>query len=136
MNRATCLVLVLTFLATACASKPTLYPNAHYKEVGEAQAQRDIEDCLRLAEAHGTEKGQAADVAESTGIGAVGGAAVGAVTGAIFGSAGKGAAAGAAGGGTAGLLSGLLKMKDPKPATKAFVDRCLKERGYDPLAWD
>jgi OmpA family protein len=78
------------------------------------------------------------DVAGSTAIGAGTGAAIGAVGGAVTGNAGEGAAVGAATGGTAGLLSGIFgafRSSQPDPVYANFVDRCLRERGYDPIGW-
>ena len=78
------------------------------------------------------------DVAGSTAIGAGTGAAIGAVGGAVTGNAGQGAALGAATGGTAGLLHGIFgafQSRDPDPVYANFVDRCLRERGYDPIGW-
>ena len=57
--------------------------------------------------------------------------------GAIYGSAGQGAAAGAAGGATAGLLSRLFRggSSSPDPVYANFVNRCLQEKGYEPIGW-
>jgi hypothetical protein len=64
------IVAAVLFLA-GCAARsqsPVLYPNGHLKRVGEVQAQRDIEDCSRLAEAY---------VKANPGAKVVGGAIVG-----------------------------------------------------------
>ena len=68
-------------------------------------------------------------------VGAGAGAAVGAVGGAITGNAGTGAAVGAATGGTLGLLSGLWGTRDHDPMYMAYVDTCLREKGYQPIGW-
>ena len=47
-----------------------------------------------------------------------------------------GAMVGAAGGATAGFLRGLFRRSPPSNAYKQFVQRCLKERGYDPVGWE
>lgn len=42
---------------------------------------------------------------------------------------------GAAGGATAGFLRGLFTRPAPSVAFTNYVDRCLRERGYDPTGW-
>ncbi len=122
--------------------RPVLYPNEQVKRVGGAVAERDIDDCMQRAKAYvagGARTQQVTrDVAGSTAIGAGTGAAIGAVGGAVTGNAGEGAAVGAATGGTAGLLSGIFgafHSSQPDPVYANFVDRCLRERGYDPIGW-
>ena len=58
------------------------------------------------------------------------------VTEAIVGTAGTGAAIGAASGATASLLRSLFGSKPPRQTHMRFVDRCLQERGYEPMGWD
>ena len=142
LNRSVFVVLGLSFAVSACASKrPVLYPNEHFQQVGDTAAARDIDECMRLAEEYtsgGSQKSQVAkEAAKDAAIGGATGAAVGAVGGAIYGSAGKGAAAGAAGGATAGLLSRLFRggSSSPDPVYVNFVNRCLQERGYEPIGW-
>jgi len=45
-------LLAAAALAAGCASsaRPVLYPNSHLKQVGDAHAQQDIEECRVLAE--------------------------------------------------------------------------------------
>ncbi len=142
--RASALWLIpLTLSLAACAPRrPALYPNEQFKRVGEAAAERDVDDCMRRAEQYvaGSSRGQEVtrDVAGSTAIGAGTGAAIGAVGGAVTGNVGEGAAVGAATGGTAGLLGGLFgafRSREPDPLYANYVDRCLRERGYDPIGW-
>jgi hypothetical protein len=131
------LVLSVALLAAlACAPKrPVLYPNEHFREVGAAAAQRDVDECLALAAQSGYEAEPGKEVARSTAGGAAGGAAVGAAVGAVLGNAGRGAAAGAAGGATRGVLRGGREARNPDPIQKAFVEECLAERGYKPIGW-
>jgi hypothetical protein len=64
------------------------------------------------------------------------GAAGGAVGGAIGGGAGIGAAIGAASGAVVGFLSTIFGRRPaPSAAYTNFVDRCLRERGYEPTGW-
>lgn len=123
-------------LLVGCASqRPVLYPNAHYRTVGAATAEADIETCMVLAEQHGNAPDRTGEVVTGTAVGSGLGAAGGAAVGAIFGSAGRGAAAGALGGAVTGLIRGALKASEPDPVHKRFVDQCLAERGYKPTGW-
>jgi hypothetical protein len=130
--------LVLMIGVAGCAAKrPVLYPNAQLSRVGQAAADRDVDDCMQRAQQYASspEGAKAREIAGQTAAGAAGGAAIGAVGGAITGSAGEGAAVGAATGATGGLLHGLWTGTEPDPVFVNFVDRCLRERGYEPIGW-
>jgi outer membrane lipoprotein SlyB len=132
---AVCIVIGVLLMGCARMRSPILYPNAHLQQVGKQQADKDIDECREFA-SHYVPSTVAQDVATTTGIGAAAGAAIGAVAGAVGGGgAGRGAAIGAASGGTAGVAGGLAKQTDPSPAYKGFVDRCLRERGYEVAGW-
>ncbi len=137
MNRSGAFLLVVVVTA-ACSPKPILYPNAHYKEVGEATAEQDIEECKDMAKDAGAKpsQGKTGQVAGGTAAGGAVGSAAGAVGGAVVGSPGRGAMVGAAGGATAGLLRSLFRKSPPSNAYKQFVQRCLTERGYEPVGWE
>ena len=96
--------------AAGCATtqKPVLYPNAHLKNVGDATAQRDIGECMQLV--------------ENSGVAKSGNQVV------------KRGAEGAAVGGTAGAVHGAFR-NDTSPTYRNFVQRCLRERGYDVIGW-
>jgi OmpA family protein len=131
---------LLVSVAACAPRRPVLYPNEQMQRVGPQVAERDIDDCMRRADQYvssGARGAQATrDVAGSTAIGAGTGAAIGAVGGAVTGNAGEGAAVGAATGGTAGLLGGIFgASSQPDPVYVNFVERCLRERGYDPIGW-
>ena len=133
------LTLVMALAVESCAStRPILYPNAHFNAVGAEAAERDIASCMALAESAGADAtgSNAGQAAAKTGGGAAVGAAAGAVGGAVGGSAGSGAAIGAASGATAGLLHWLFSQPNRSPAFENFVNRCLQERGYQPVGWD
>lgn len=138
MLRRSALVTLLALLAASCAPKPILYPNTHYKEVGEDIVDRDIEECSTMAKDAGAtpSRGKTGQVAGSTAAGGAIGSASGAVGGAIVGHPGRGAMVGAAGGATAGFLRSLFRRSPPSAAYKQFVQRCLRERGYDPIGWE
>jgi hypothetical protein len=62
-----------------------LYPNAKYKQVGEAAARQDVDDCIRLAEQAGAPQGGGERAVQSGVEGAAVGGAAGGVVGAIAG---------------------------------------------------
>ncbi len=142
-SRSTLILASLLLVVAGCgARRPVLYPNEQYNKVGDAVAERDIDDCLNRASQYVKSGGQSGQVAKQAGgraaVGAGVGAASGAVGGAIAGNPGEGAAIGAASGATAGLLSSLFDSwgsKEVDPVYANFVDRCLRERGYDPIGW-
>ena len=135
----TCVLCVSCLLFSACAGpKPILYPNAHLQTVGQDAAKDDIAECRDMAEAAGAKEGQgkAGQVAGRTAAGAGIGAASGAVGGAISGAAGAGSLIGAASGATFGLLSGIFSRPNPGQGYINFVNRCLSEKGYEPVGWE
>jgi outer membrane lipoprotein SlyB len=113
---------------------PVLYPNGHLKSVGQEQAKRDIEECDRMAAAY-VKSGGGRDVAKSTATGAAGGTIVGGAVGAVTGDFGRGLGVGAAAGAASGCFHGLLRSSQPSPVHKNFADRCLREKGYEPIGW-
>jgi len=119
----------------AHSQSPVLYPNAKLQHVGKEQADRDVGACRQMADEY-VSNPMAKDAAKGGAIGGVGGAAVGAVAGAVTGhGAGRGAAVGAATGATAGAVHGAAKDVGPTPVYKGFVNRCLRERGYEVVGW-
>lgn len=128
------LIAVLT-LSGCAARRPVLYPNGHYRSVGEEKARQDIDECLKLADAAGADGDKTAEVAKQTGKSAVIGGATGAVVGAISGSLGSGSLIGAAAGGTVALVGSAFRASDPSPVYMRFVEYCLMEKGYQPIGW-
>jgi hypothetical protein len=142
-RRTTLLFACLALSAAGCsARRPVLYPNEQVNKVGDAAAQRDIDDCMSRAQQYVKSGGHAGQVAQQAGgraaVGAGVGAASGAVGGAIGGNPGEGAAIGAASGATAGILSSIFDSwhgQEVDPVYANFVDRCLRDRGYEPIGW-
>ena len=131
--------IALALGLTACsAHRPVLYPNAHYQSVGETVAARDIEECENMATGAGVDRqtGGAGEVATGGAVGAGIGAAGGVVGGAISGGPGIGAAIGAASGAVVGTLGSIIGHRStPSTTYTNFVDRCLREKGYEPMGW-
>jgi hypothetical protein len=132
------LILVAALAVEGCAStRPVLYPNEYYNSVGPTVAKGDIANCMHLAEVAGADSSSGAGNAAVRAAGGTAiGAAAGAVGGAVVGSAGSGAAIGAATGATAGLLNWIFGRPQSNPAYVNFVNRCLLERGYEPVGWE
>lgn len=129
-------ITVIILLFAGCASQsPVLYPNAYLKSVGEAQAQNDIEECSHLADAY-VKANPGAKVIGGVIVGGAGGAIVGGAVGAVTGNIGRGAAVGGVAGATSGLIHGIYRASKPSPVYKAFVNHCLRDKGYEPLGWE
>jgi len=117
-------------LIVGCADqKPVFYGN----QSGGTQAA--VRKCESQAREHGLSYSDSNRVARQSAENGAVGAAGGAVAGAIYGNAGHGAAAGAAGGVVTGLTHALLKQHQPSPIYRRYVNRCLRDRGYQPIGW-
>lgn len=129
-------LLITAVILAGCASQgPVLYPNEHLKSVGEEQAHKDIEECDKLADAY-VKSDAGKEAAKSTLGGAAAGTIIGGVGGAVVGDLGRGAGVGAATGAAAGLIRGISKASQPSPIYKKFVEKCLRDKGYEPLGWE
>lgn len=131
-------LLLGSVLVAACAStppEPVLYPNAHLKQVGSQAAQRDIAECTQLARTSGVQETKDADVAGKAAGGAAVGGAAGGAYGLISGNAVERGLAGAAAGAAAGSVRGMMQSSETSPIFKNFVQRCLRERGYEVIGW-
>ena len=130
------LAFICLLLLAACSQKrPVLYPNYHLQQVGDETAQTEIDDCIQFAKEHGVSSNSSGEVAKSTAKGGAVGAAGGAATGAVLGNVGRGAGAGAAGGAAVGCIGGLFRSREPDPVFRRFVEKCLREKGYEPVGW-
>lgn len=138
------IVLVLALAAFACATpqRPALYPNAKLESVGREPAQRDVDACLAAAEQDVGDRNDsdAERMAKGTPRRTATGAATGAAVGAAVGrSAARGAAGGAAGAAAHTVVGAILNPErrrgGPDPVFRHYVDRCLRDRGYDVIGW-
>ena len=104
--------LILFIFIIGCAAKrPVLYPNQQMKQAGEVKVKEEIDACIQLAQASGA-KG---DKGEEIGKRAAGAAVVGAASGA--------------------LVHGMMTSGEPDVIFRGFVERCLREKGYDVIGW-
>jgi len=127
-------VVIMMLACSACAKKPVLYPNEQYKVSGKTKVSEDIEYCLALAEKSVGKESRGKTSAKTGLQGGLIGGAIGFGIGIITGSPGTSALAGAAGGAAGGAASGALK-DDSNSLYRKFVERCLKEKGYEPMGW-
>ena len=123
-----CLIFLVTIGLVACAGpEPILKSNTRVQLYGKDQAARDAAVCGEKAERaglqHGTNRSGNAGAGATLGI-------IGGPTGIAI-----GAAAGGAVGGVLGFLAGTYKPLQPQPDYAAFVERCLKEKGYETTGW-
>jgi hypothetical protein len=130
------LFLSLLWVMSCAAKKPVLYPNAHFEQVGQQQAETDIAQCLEMAKSQGVKDTQSGrvvtDSAKSGAVGAASGAAVAAVWG---GDVGKSAAAWGAGAAAGTAVARMFDSGGPDPVFQGFVNQCLRDKGYQVAGW-
>ena len=134
------LLLTFALILSSCSSKnqPAFYPNAHFQSVGKEQANKDREQCMDLSKEYVKEKGRYDEMAKNSALGGVAGSVGGAVSGAIYrGNVGRSTAAGAAVGAILGIIRDLsTNNNQPNASSKAFVEKCLTQKGYQLVGWD
>lgn len=125
---------------SACASyRPIVDENAHYEKVGEARAERDIDQCLVKADHYlAKHKNEMANKSMIRGAGQ--GAAVGGVIGLLSGRGVGGAVGGAAIGAGVGAGGAYMseKTKDnwkPDELKQRYVHNCLARKNYRVIGW-
>ena len=137
-------ILLLAACATtgpnSVSARPVFYPNAKFNNVGKDVANQDADACIASAKDSGLtpdEKDNA--VAHDAAKGAAVGGVVGAVSGLVRGKGLEGVLGGAAGGaavgGAAGAVNGAMTTK-VSHTYRNFVQRCLKDKGYDVIGWN
>lgn len=134
------IVLLAASSLMACAGpEPVFRSNLQLQLYGKDTAEREAAVCGLKAERAGLHHGtnRSGNAGAGIALGVIGGAAVGASTGLIGGPTGIaiGAAAGGAVGAVLGLLAGTYKPLEPQQEYAAFVERCLKEKGYETAGW-
>jgi hypothetical protein len=102
-----------------------LSANFQFQQAGPEAARRDVDACMQLAEQSGNLRGSSERAASREAQGAVASGASAAVGAAMYGdNVEERPAAGAAAGSTTG-----------DTPYRAFVQRCLRERGYEVIDW-
>lgn len=129
-------IFVIMTLCGCAQQRPVLYPNAFLTYVGNEKAQFDIDACMQLAKTYGAGKNKGEKIAKDTAAGAAVGAAAGAAIGAVLGNnVGRAAGAGAAGAGAATLTRKSIDSGEPDPLFRRFVEKCLRDKGYETIGW-
>lgn len=133
-------ILVAAMLAagiSGCAStpEPKLYPNNHLKQVGNQVALQDIAECKQLALTSGVNEHKDGEVGRKAAGGAAIGGAAGGAYGLVRGDAVERGLAGAAAGAAVGTVRGSMQSSETSPVFRNFVNRCLRERGYEVIGW-
>lgn len=95
---------------TGCSQRPVLYPNEHIRRVGASAADRDIDDCIRQAEESRSAGGATA--------------------------AGEPDASARVPSSPAAAISGLFGKPELSSVQKVFINKCLRDKGYDPVGWN
>jgi outer membrane lipoprotein SlyB len=128
--------LILFIFIIGCAAKrPVLYPNQQMKQAGEVKVKEEIDACIQLAQASGAKGDKGEEIGKRAAGAAVVGAASGAAWGAFFGDAGRHAGAGGAAAVAGTLAHGMMTSGEPDVIFRGFVERCLREKGYDVIGW-
>lgn len=132
---------VLAGCAGSGAARPVLYPNAMLDRVGEAQGRIEANACMARAQAAGLSPSQANnEVGRSAGEGAAVGGVASMVGALITGRGGEGmlrsGVAGAAVGGSAGAVSGAFHNDTSSSVYRSYVQRCLRDKGFDVIGWN
>ncbi|MCF6812044.1 cell envelope biogenesis protein OmpA [Thiotrichales bacterium 19S9-12] len=123
--------IIAALFLTGCASTPQFYPNAKYKAMGEAGAEKDVQQCTQDADTY-LKSSEAKKILGQAGKGSIVGGVVGAVAGAFSGSVGQSAVIGASVGGAAGGASAAVS---PDELKRSFIEKCLQDKGYDVIGW-
>jgi outer membrane lipoprotein SlyB len=134
-----CTAVLLLVILAGCAStaevQPVLYPNARLQQAGRAAADQEIQECRQLARDHGVRETRDGEVARKSAGGAAIGGAAGGAWGLVSGDAVERALAGAAAGAATGAVRGTLQSGETSPLFKNFVQKCLRDRGYEVIGW-
>ena len=129
-------ILIFALLLFGCAAKgPALYPDAYLKSAGEEKALSDIDECKSGADTY-VKSSAGEEAVRSAVAGGAAGAVIGGAAGAVTGDIGGGAGVGAATGAASGLLYSLFKRSEPSPVYKSFVEKCLRDKGYEVIGWE
>lgn len=127
-------MLLLAGCATA-PPRPLFYFGSYEEPVSKVQSDRDTDECMALARQAGVQENRDGQVGRKAASGALlGGIAAGAWS-LIRGNGGDTVVAGAVAGGATGAAKGAIDSTEQNPIFRRYVERCLRERGYDVIGW-
>ncbi|MCP5406319.1 MAG: cell envelope biogenesis protein OmpA [Chromatiaceae bacterium] len=132
------LLLLLPLSLAGCASgpkRPLFYFSSHEQPVSKVQSDWDTDQCMALARQAGVAENRDGEVGRKAASGALlGGIAAGAWS-LVRGGGGENLLAGAVAGGATGAAKGAIDSTEQSPIFRRYVERCLRERGYDVIGW-
>jgi len=137
INMSMIIIVICSLAFWGCAQqRPVLYPNEHLKQAGAETSQADIDECMRQATEYGAKEDTGGRIVKDSASSAAVGAAAGAAIAAVFGNdIGRAAGAGAAGAGAATATRGMIDSGEADPLFRSFVEKCLREKGYETVGW-
>jgi hypothetical protein len=136
ISTACLLLLLMTACSTCSTCRPVLYPNKHYHEVGEKQAQKDIQSAIEIAKKQGLDDTSASsDALARSASKTAAHAGVNTAASVATGTVGVSSAAGAASSGLGLLIDWMFAKKQPRPLFRKHVELTLRKQGYQVLGW-
>ena len=123
----------------ACSYRPILDPHGKYLEVGQAQAEEDIDACKEEAEAY-LDQYKAERAAREAGRKSIVGGVIGTGVGFLSGGNSKSTLLGTAiGAGAGAMLAGLSVLGEdkvtPDQMKQRYMTTCLGQKGYSVIGW-
>jgi outer membrane lipoprotein SlyB len=119
-------------------ARPVLYPNAAFNRMGDAAARAEVDRCMSMAtqavsaEAHSDTARKAGQAAATVAVAAAVGSLV---SGGNARTAAQNAAGSAATAGATVATAGAFEAGKANPTHRAFVQRCVTEKGLEIIGW-
>lgn len=130
--------LLLPLLLLACAGgqkRPIFYQSSYEVPLDRAQLDQDVDACFAAARNAGVQERRDGEIGRKSASGALlGGVAAGA-WGLIRGDGGERLLAGAVAGGATGAAKGAIDSTEQNPVFRRYVERCLRDLGYEVIGW-
>lgn len=111
-----CLALFVMFFLSACSKRPVLNRNGRLQKSGKVQANQDIDYCMKWAKKSGVMKNSSVEEAKKSGEDYT-----------------NSPDSMKLGGAAKSFFMGFYN-RDPEHY-QYWVNRCLREKGYDPVKW-
>ncbi len=120
-------------------ARPIIYPNAVFNRLGEGQARTEVDSCMARAtqavsaEAHNDSNRRAGQAAATAAVAAAVGSLV---SGSGLKQSAQNAAGGAAVAGATVATAGAFEGGKANSTHRAFVQRCVSEKGLEIIGWN
>lgn len=124
---------------TSTQARPIIYPNAVFSKLGEGQARAEVDACMSRAtqavsaEAHNDSNRRAGQAAATAAVAAAVGSLV---SGGGLKQSAQNAAGGAAIAGATVATAGAFEGGKANSTHRAFVQRCVSEKGLEIIGWN